>query len=552
MGMLSYLGRFGRPPAPHPTPLNPVDIQRIASVLGVDVLFDPNGNAVPMPKGATPEEYRTFEDRWAALSAQAYASGVNRDIRFRSYDRMDISGAEGAVVLDTYADEALNIMKSDKPGIEIKVSDPEIERQLRELMTTYHLLDAAREDIYTLCKYGDFAYAVLVKDRAHQLDPDTALSEGGATKISRPVTTRDIQLRFLHPKQYNLQGYRGQLFRLMPNDDPGEMDSFDYELLPWEFALFSLASRDTFPYGKSILEKMRLPFEQLVVLEQLMAIARANKIDKIVVKTPALGGDPSSILSKLTHMRATFKSIIMGGTGNSRISRNQDQSLTEYLWAPDGFAIDRLQSNIDISTIDDVEYFRDRLIAASRLPKGYFLADDATDRWGALRQQDIKFARTLLPVQRAYLSGLKRLLMLCAFYLGADLAKLDISIIISSPQMLGADLLQQYQQVLGVITAYVQLRQSTDPSYSLSDEDFKVILTELGIDPHLFNVEGHQQVAPEMPPASPKAPKKGPAPGLPPMPNPVPMASNTPANPPGEAARVTQHGGTLVEACQLW
>ena len=105
-----------------------------------------------------------------------------------------------------------------------------------------------------------------------------------------------------------------------------------------------------------------------------------------------------------------MKNAIFGSSDGTR-SKSRIAALTDVLFIPGSerkeYGIDRLQSSIDVSSIDDVEYFRDKMLMATRLPKGYLLADQVIriDE-GALAQQDLKFSRSLLPMQFGYVDGL--------------------------------------------------------------------------------------------------------------------------------------------------
>jgi hypothetical protein len=114
-----------------------------------------------------------------------------------------------------------------------------------------------------------------------------------------------------------------------------------------------------------------------------------------------------------------------------------------------GFDAEKLSSNVDLSSVEDVEYFRDKAISVTGLTKGYFLADQtATDRGSALQAQDIKFARKLIQYQNAWSEGLVRLCLVIATYVTkADVENLEITVGIKKPPQLALTMIDGYAKM---------------------------------------------------------------------------------------------------------
>jgi len=73
--------------------------------------------------------------------------------------------------------------------------------------------------------------------------------------------------------------------------------------------------------------------------------------------------------------------------------------------------IDKLPGSANVSDIADVEYFRDKLYSALKIPKAYFSSEAAGwDIFGrGLAQQDVRYSHTVKRLQRAMIAGLRRL-----------------------------------------------------------------------------------------------------------------------------------------------
>ncbi len=208
------------------------------------------------------------------------------------------------------------------------------------------VLTSCREDIRSMCKYGDGAYTISATRENSLIRLNEAQARDGI-KIDKPVRPNDLSIRWVQSNAYELEGAASKVFNLRltrSNLGSGSVNGDLMQYAPWEHALFSIRNRDTFPYGLSDLERSRIAFEKQAVVEQLLAITRANKLDRIAIKVPNLSGDPASILAKLSALKNSIKNIIFGYSGNStvggssgRISRNVDMGLTEYLFVPSEF-----------------------------------------------------------------------------------------------------------------------------------------------------------------------------------------------------------------------
>lgn len=88
-----------------------------------------------------------------------------------------------------------------------------------------------------------------------------------------------------------------------------------------------------------------------------------------------------------------------------------------------GTKIETLPGADNLGEVDDVKYFRDKLLAALKIPKDYIVEkDQAPDRKANLSQLDVKFARVINRIQKSIERGLetiaKRHLMIKGFPLG--------------------------------------------------------------------------------------------------------------------------------------
>lgn len=483
------------------------DLLRFADQMGYRVLNVDNDpkNWTVVPKSISDEDLNSIGSQMLNIDQNGFATAANRVQRFKSYARMDSSGGEGCVVLDTYADEILNVSNNTTESLKIEISDAKIAPLVKQVLDINGVLTSARQDVRSMCKWGDGAYLIQPRAGARLvLNPDD-LKEG--SRIDTPLDPDDIVLRYVNGDQYELSGVAAKIYRLTMKSQTGgglyakDMIRDGQQFQPWEFTLFSVKDRDSFPYGKSILESMRTAYEKLSVLELLLAVTRANKMDRIAIKIPNINtADPASALMSLSHIKNMLKTIVLSsgssGLSDGRATRNQDVALTEYLFVPAQFEVSKLSTSLDFGSTEDVEYFRDKVITASRLPKGYFLADKTENRPGTLQQQDLKFARALIPLGEAYCDGLKRLITLTAFYLGADLSTLEVKVSLQKSPYISSDLLTTYDDIMNIVDKFSRIKKSIQgDDTTITSDSIKRLLDLMGASHDLLYPETSQSKA---------------------------------------------------------
>src|SRR5690606_15883129 len=244
---------------------------RLADEMGYNLVKEPaTGRMVPVPKDIAPGDIPSVMTRWDSIYDMSFYSAENREKRIKMYELMDRSGAEGSVVLDVYADEIVNITDNSDKALQIQISgDDDLRAKIMQVLNANGVIANMRQDIRMMCKDGDCAYTITPRrgSTLHRV-VETAANDG--VKIDNPLRPEDLTLHFARSAEYELAGYRDKIYKLRIERDV--LGGFKYDMdeyMPWEFAPFIIMDRECFPYGRSVLEKMRIPFEQLMVLEKL-------------------------------------------------------------------------------------------------------------------------------------------------------------------------------------------------------------------------------------------------------------------------------------------
>jgi hypothetical protein len=105
--------------------------------------------------------------------------------------------------------------------------------------------------------------------------------------------------------------------------------------------------------------------------------------------------------------------------------------------------------------IADVEYLRDKLFAALKVPKAFMGYDENTDGKATLAAQDIRFARTVERIQRIFTSELYKIALIHLYtqgYRDGDLTNFEISL--TTPSII------YEQEKIALMTEKVTLAQS--------------------------------------------------------------------------------------------
>jgi hypothetical protein len=483
--------------------LSPDRIAGLAGRLGLQVVQAEDGSYTALPPnidltGQSGDIKLQFIDHWLEETVGKSRVENERNRRVQTYKIMDDSMAEACISLDTYADECLAVGFVEDP-IQIKFSDKGVGNQVMTVLEKNEIIKRSRSYVRNLVKYGDVGIKIMLPNA----DPETDVTDIGLEYID------PLQWEAVIPKDggHLAVGYRmdDKFNRWIKN--PTSSGRRKKVLQPWEFVQMSVFDQDFRPYGRSLLEGMRIDFDHLVTLEALLALSRASRVERLVIKIPTGSSNPVQAAQKVQALKAQFKNIIFKDTSLGTKTYGKTPGLTDILFMPSdqGFDTTKLSSNVDLSSVEDVEYFRDKAISVTGLTKGYFLADQSmTDRGSALQAQDLKFARKLIQFQNAWAEGLTRLCLVIATYVTkADIENLEITVGIKKPPQLALTMIDGFSRMAETAALLINnFRTSTaaiDPGTGqpimppISPDLYVNLLVTLGMPSsvaNLFNAKG--------------------------------------------------------------
>ena len=101
-----------------------------------------------------------------------------------------------------------------------------------------------------------------------------------------------------------------------------------------------------------------------------------------------------------------------------------------------GTEIDTL-SGMEYGGIDDIEYLRNRMLAALKIPKAFLGYDENIEGKATLAAEDVRFARTIERIQKIFISELTKIAIVHLYSQGFDNEKLvDFELTLTNPSMI--------------------------------------------------------------------------------------------------------------------
>jgi hypothetical protein len=349
----------------------------------------------------------------SSTSLYGYQNSFNyqtlRPQLYSEYDAMD-TDAIIASALDIIADEST--LKNDMGEVlAIRSADEDIQKILYNLF--YDVLNIEFNLwpwIRNMCKYGDFFLKLEIAEKfgVYNVIPYTAYHierQEGYDK-DNPASVR---FRF-DPEGVSASSYG--YYDVPGNNTQANSLLFDN----YEIAHFRLLTDTNFlPYGRSYLEPARKLFKQYTLMEDAMLIHRIvrapeKRIFKINVGNIAPAEVENFMQKTISKMKRT--PYIDQQTGDYNLKYNM-QNLLEDFYIPvrgndQATAIDTL-GGLQYDGITDVEYLRDKLFAALKVPKAFLGYEKDLTGKATLAAEDIRFARTIERIQRIIVSELNKI-----------------------------------------------------------------------------------------------------------------------------------------------
>ena len=358
---------------------------------------------------------------------------------YSDYEAMD-TDAIIASALDILCDES-TLKNSMGEVLQIKSSDENLQKILYNLF--YDVLNIEFNLwmwIRQMCKYGDFFLKLEIAEKfgVYNVIPYTAYNIIREEKISE-TSNHQVEVKFKFDPdglsgggEYG--GYFGGLQSAGGKGNSGRAIYFDN----YEIAHFRLLSDVNYlPYGRSYIEPARKLFKQYVLAEDAMLvhrIVRAPEKRIFYINVGAIPPEEIENFMQKTISKMKRTPYIDQNTGDYNLKYNMQNMLEDfYIPVRGNDASTKIETTpgLNYDGITDVEYLRDKLFAALKVPKAFLGYDENTDGKATLAAEDIRFARTVERIQRIILSELYKIAVVHLYtqgYDGDDLVNFEINL----------------------------------------------------------------------------------------------------------------------------
>jgi hypothetical protein len=356
---------------------------------------------------------KSFYEQAGGAQSMAYQQ-VRREV-FRDYDAMDQDPII-ASALDIYADEST--LKNEFGTIlSVRSDNNRVQESLENLFydilnIEFNLWPWTRN----MCKYGDFF-----------LGMEIAEGKGIVNVVPHSVYNTE-RLELIDPNNPNSVKFK------ITEDPNGKMEYDNFEIAHFRL----LSDTNWLPYGKSMIENGRRLWKQLSLMEDAMLIHRIMRApEKRVFKIDIGNIPPQEVDNYMQRIINKMKKVpfIDRNSGEYNLKYNM-QNLTEDFFLPvrggdSGTSIENI-SGLDYAATDDIQYLKNKLFAALKIPKAYLGYDENVNGKATLAAEDVRFARTIERIQRTIISELTKIAIVHLYAQGiqdVEMTNFELSLI---------------------------------------------------------------------------------------------------------------------------
>lgn len=349
---------------------------------------------------------------------------------FSDYEAMDLDPIISST-LDIYADES-TVKDADGDTLTISTSNDEVRKVLYNLFydilnIDYNLWPWVRN----ACKYGDFFLHLDIEDELGIINV-TPLSAYEIRREEGYDPENPYAYKFVFEGSHTIYGHQ--------RGGEGKQEFENYEM-----AHFRLLSDTNFlPYGKSMIESARKIYKQLTLMEDAMLIHRIMRApERRIFKIDVGNIPPAEVDNHVQQIINTMKKIpfVDERTGDYNLKFNMENMMEDYFLpvrgGETGTSIESLPGLSNDGQIDDIEYLRNKMHAALKVPKAYLGYDEGVEGKATLAAEDVRFARTIERIQKIFVSELTKIAIVHLYAQGfKDEELVNFSLELTNPSLI--------------------------------------------------------------------------------------------------------------------
>ena len=333
-------------------------------------------------------------------------------LRIQRYRRLEFAQSypeiEGALTI--YADEALT---EDLDGNILHVIHPkeEVKECVENMFERIGIYDKGWQIIYNMCGFGDEFYEVVVSQSGYFILKILPLPKEQIERVEKNgILTGFKAIKNLQEPREGFYTYK---IKSLSKEDENEL------IYPWRILHFRIPSSKYGVYGKSIIDSILAPIEQLKLMEKAMLIARVTRAAERRIFNVDVGNLVGEKAIKYAYEAVNYskkkKKLDLIGTDLNRPDLIQDVFGTiEDIVIPkrtgtDGNSIDTLPQANNLGDIADVEFIRDKIFPPLGIPRQYLFDDTFANANLNLSSKSVPFAKRIKRIQRFFLYQMYKL-----------------------------------------------------------------------------------------------------------------------------------------------
>jgi len=453
--------------------------------------------AIQLAKGATAAGYpATGYDILQAYGYEVVADylRLEQDLlaRYVDYEEMD-DYPEISAAIDIFADDATQPDTQLNRTVWVTSPNQNIQTTLDDMLNKRLRIDEEIWEIArTIVKYGNDFEELLVTGEGvvglNYLPPPTVRRiEGPRGELYGFI--QDFEGRFGWSPEDFKTILAKRTAAIQASQFQGAIDAASMPavaaLEDWEVVHFRLRGKHRRSiYGYSVLEAARWIWKRLMLLEDSALIYRLQRAPERYAFYVDVGNLPApEALAYVNRVRQQYRKRKYVNPSTNKLDLRYDAlSPDEDFFLPtrqgqEGTRIDVISSP-QWQHMDDIEYFQNKLFSSIKIPKAYLAQDDNTAR-SVLSSEDVRFARTVMRIQRELRNGMRKMCRVHLAAIGVDPHQQEYEVNMTVPSSIfelaqlevrnaRADLASRMREFMSLYWVYKNV-------FDLSDEEIKAI-----------------------------------------------------------------------------
>jgi len=405
--------------------------------------------------------------------------------RYSDYEQMD-DYPDINSTLDIYSDDATQVDSESRKTVWIECQNEEIKVDLEDVFhKRIKIEEGAWEMTRMTCKYGNDFEEIIVGEQGviglNYMPPATVRriqGNRGALKGFVQSYSADMQI---DPATFDkIKADQGKAL-----SKRSDMAVFE----DWRVVHFRLRSKNrSSVYGWGIGEPARWVWKRLTLLEDAVMVYKLTRSPSRYAFYVDVGNMPRKEAERAlqeTKQKIKKKKFVNPKTGKLDFRFNPlafDEDF--FLGVRDGkesVRVDMLNGPA-YQQVEDVQYFLYKLYAALKIPRAYLGYDENMPSKATLSQEDVRFARTVLRVQREMRNGFHKIGRVHLAARRIDPATVDFNIMMTVPSSIfelgQMEVRRTRAEIASSMERHVSLYWLLSNVYGMSDDEIQAVMKQ--------------------------------------------------------------------------